>query len=334
MGAPRREENTPNAAQPALTTLTRMADQAILPGLIGFTRLGYRLGRPRRPVPSALYAGRTIVLTGATSGIGRAAARALFRNGAHLVVVGRDAAKLDGLRGELASIRETGTVDTQLADLSLMADVRQLAERLNRRWGRIDVLINNAGGLFNRYDQTPEGIERTMATDLVGPYLLTRLLLPAFKAAGAARIVNVASGGMYTQAMRAGMLAVDPTDYDGPTTYARAKRGLVMLATHWARELAPWGISVHAMHPGWVDTPGLKRSLPAFHRQLSPLLRSPEQGADTIVWLAAAPDAAQASGHFWLDRKIRATHVFPRTRSTPAQAAALVAALDRLCQTA
>jgi NAD(P)-dependent dehydrogenase (short-subunit alcohol dehydrogenase family) len=269
-----------------------------------------------------------MVLTGGTSGIGRAAARALLRNGAHLVVVGRDAAKLDHLRRELALQRAAGTIVTELADLSLMGDVRQLAERLNRRCGRIDVLINNAGGLFNQYGRTAEGVERTMATDLVSPYLLTRLLLPALKAAGSARIVNVASGGMYTQAMRADMLAVEPDEYDGPTAYARAKRGLVMLTGHWARELAPWGITVHAMHPGWVDTPGLERSLPAFHRQLSPWLRSPEQGADTIVWLAAAPDAARSSGHFWLDRKIRATHVFPHTRSTTAHVMALVRALD------
>lgn len=322
------------AQPPALTALTRMADQAIVPGLIGFTRIGHRMGRCRRPVASGLYTGRTILLTGGTSGIGRAAARAFLRKGAHLVVVGRDADKLNNLRGELASIRDAGTIDTQLADLSLMSDVRQLAERLNRRCGRIDVLINNAGGLFTNYGRTAEGIERTMATDLVSPYLLTRLLLPSLKAAGSARIVNVASGGMYTQAMRADMLDVGPIEYDGATTYARAKRGLVMLAGHWARELAPWGITVHAMHPGWVDTPGLARSLPAFHRQLAPLLRTPEQGADTIVWLAAAPDAARASGHFWLDRKIRATHVFPHTRGTAADAAALVKALDRMCQTA
>jgi len=315
---------------PCLTTMTRMADQAILPGMIGFTTLGYTLGKHRRCVASALYCGRTMVLTGGTSGIGKAAARELYRKGAHLVVVGRDAQKLDELRLELAHVRGGGTIETELADLSLMADVRKLATRLIRRHDRIDVLINNAGALFNHFRQTAEGIEMTMATDLVSPYLLTRLLLPSLKAANPARIINVASGGMYTQGIRADALNASGSSHHGPTAYARAKRGLVILTGLWANELADAGISVHAMHPGWVDTPGLAKSLPAFHRQLSPWLRTPAQGADTIVWLAAAPDAHHASGQFWLDRKIRATHVFRHTRSSSKDNLELVNVLDEV----
>ena len=315
---------------PTLTPMTRLADRAILPGLIGFTSLGYTLGKHRRPVASALYAGRTMVLTGGTSGIGRAVARELVRRGAKLVVVGRDAEKLNQLRKELAGLPAEGTIETEQADLSLLAEVRDLAARLLRRHDHIDVLINNAGALFNCYHRTREGIERTMATDLVSPYLLTRLLLPPLKASGDARIINVASGGMYTQGMRAEGLTPRPSDYDGPTAYAQAKRGLVILAETWARKWAASGISVHAMHPGWVDTPGLERSLPAFHRQLRPWLRTPAQGADTIVWLAAAPDAHRASGQFWLDRKIRTTHVFGHTRSSSKDNLELVKALDEV----
>lgn len=234
---------------PCLTIMTRMADQAILPGMIGFTTLGYTMGKHRRCVASALYTDRTMVLTGGTSGIGRAAARELYRKGAHLVVVGRDAKKLDELRLELAHVQGGGTVETELADLSLMADVRKLAARLIRRHDRIDVLINNAGALFNHFRQTAEGIEMTMATDLVSPYLLTRLLLPSLKAANPARIINVASGGMYTQGIRADALNASGSSHHGPTAYARAKRGLVMFTESGAKELAPWGISVHAMHP-------------------------------------------------------------------------------------
>jgi dehydrogenase/reductase SDR family protein 12 len=319
-----------SSTPPHLTTMTRLADQAILPGLIGFTRIGYTLGKHRRPVASALYSGRTMVLTGGTSGIGRAAARELYRKGTHLVVVGRDAEKLNELRRELYPVRGGGSIETELADLSLMADVRQLAARLIRRHDRIDVLINNAGALFNHYRQTAEGIEMTMATDLVSPYLLTRLLLPSLKAAKAARIINVASGGMYTQGIRADALDAGASSHHGPAAYARAKRGLVILTGWWANELAATGISVHAMHPGWVDTPGLEKSLPAFHRQLSPWLRTPAQGADTIVWLAAAPDAHRASGQFWLDRKIRATHVFRHTRSSSRDNRELIKVLDEL----
>lgn len=319
-----------SAIPPTLTPMTRMADRAIFPGLIGFTRLGYILGRHRRPVASALYAGRTMVLTGGTSGIGRAAARELVRRGANLVVVGRDGEKLKGLRDELGRLKNGGWIETERADLSRMVEVRRLADRLIGCHKRIDVLINNAGALFNDYGLTDEGIERTMATDLVSPYLLTVLLLPILKAAGSARVVNVASGGMYTQGMRASILDAEPVDYDGPTAYARAKRGLVMLTEAWAKRWADFGIGVHAMHPGWVDTPGLKASLPAFHRQVTPLLRTPEQGADTIVWLAASPDAQRASGRFWLDRKIRATHVFRHTADSGKDRYELIRALDAL----
>jgi len=281
-------------------------------------------------VASALYAGRTMVLTGGTSGIGRAAARELVRRGGNLVVVGRDGEKLNGLQEELRPLKTGGWIETEQADLSRLGEVRKLADRLMRRHDRIDVLINNAGALFNDYGLTGEGIERTMATDLASPYLLTVLLLPALKAAGSARVVNVASGGMYTQGMRAGMLEPEPVAYDGPTAYARAKRGLVMLTEAWASRWADFGIGVHAMHPGWVDTPGLKASLPAFHRQVTPWLRTPEQGADTIVWLAASPDAQRASGRFWLDRKIRASHVFRHTADSEKDRRQLIRALDAL----
>jgi len=315
---------------PRLTALTRMADQMLLPGALGFTRAGYRLAKNRRPVASGLYAGRTMVLTGGTSGIGRAAARELYDRGARLIVVGRSAEKLEDLRQELRESGGRGHIATELADLSLMADVRALAVRLKAHPGRIDVLINNAGALFNQRLETPEELEMTLATDLLSPYLLTRLLLPALGAAPGGRVINVASGGMYTQGIRVDDLQHRADPYDGPTAYARAKRALVILSELWSRRFASLGIGFHAMHPGWVDTPGLARALPAFHQQLSRWLRTPAEGADTIVWLAASPDAARASGRFWLDRKIRATHVFPGTRETAADRRALVKALDAL----
>jgi dehydrogenase/reductase SDR family protein 12 len=318
------------ATPPRLTVATRMADQAIFPGLLGFTRVGVRLARRRRPVASRLYAGRTMVLTGGTSGIGKAAARALFAKGVRLVVVGRSQDKLARLRREFQAVGGGQNLFTEIADLSLTGDIRALAERLNRRFARIDVLINNAGALFNRYQLTAEGHEKTLATDLLGPYLLTRMLLPSLAAAPAARVINVASGGMYTQGIDVSALQSDPETHDGPAAYARAKRGLVILTELWAREWAPVGIGVHAMHPGWVDTPGLEKALPAFHQQVSRWLRSPAEGADTIVWLAASPDAARSPGRFWLDRKIRSTHVLPGTRETAEDRLALVAALDEL----
>lgn len=322
------------AKPPRLTLMTRLADRSILVGMLGFTRAGFHLAKARLPAASGLYSGRTMVLTGGTAGIGRAAAADLYNRCAHLVVVGRSAQKLQALQKELMAMNGGGRIETETADMSLTADVRDLAVRLMRRHPKIDVLIHNAGALFNDYGKTAEGIERTLATDLLGPYLLTGLLRPALEAAGGARVILVASGGMYTQKIRVDDLQSAAGPYNGPVAYARAKRGLVILAGVWARQLARVGIGVHAMHPGWVDTPGLRRSLPGFQRFLAPVLRTPDQGADTIVWLAASADAGRTSGGFWLDRKLRATHVFPGTRETAGERRRLIAALDGLTRQA
>ena len=316
---------------PRLTLATRMVDQAILPGMIGFTRLGYRLGKNRWPLPHRALAGRTVVLTGGTSGIGRAAAFQLADLGARLVLVGRDREKTEGL-AHLLWDAEGRKAAVEIADLGHMAEVRALAGRIAERFPAVHVLINNAGALFNRREMTAEGLERTLATDLLGPFLLTRELLPVLGAAAPARIVMVSSGGMYTRGIDLENLDSGKGRFNGAEAYARAKRGLVMLTEYWAGELAPRGIRIHAMHPGWVDTPGLAASLAGFHQRMRPWLRTPAEGADTITWLAAAPEAGRTTGLFWRDRLPRATHVFPGTQAPPEAYGELVQRLTRLAQ--
>jgi len=202
-------------------------------------------------------------------------------------------------------------VAVQRADLLSLRQTRALAQRLRDSEPRIDVLVNNAGALFERRELTAEGLERSLAVNLLSPYVLTEALLPALPRGG--RIVNVSSGGMYLQALRPDDLGSARGRYSGTGAYARAKRGLVALSLDWAERLAPRGITVQAMHPGWVDTPGVTAALPRFHRAMRPWLRTPEQGADTIVWLAASPAAARDSGNFWLDRQPHLTDVLPGT---------------------
>ena len=315
---------------PRLTLATRMVDQAILPGLIGFTRLGYRLGKHRWPLPRKALRGRTVVLTGGTSGIGRAAAFQLVRLGADLVLVGRDREKTERVGRALQAAGGSGTVATEIADLSMMADIHTLARHIANRHPAVHVLINNAGALFNQRETTAEGIEKTLATDLLSPFLLTELLRPALTTGRPARIINVSSGGMYTRRIDLSNLDSRKGDYNGAEAYARAKRGMVMLTELWAEDLAASGISVHAMHPGWVDTPGLQQSLTAFHQQMRPWLRTPEEGADTITWLAAAAEAGRTSGLFWRDRLPRATHVFQGTRASFQEGRELLQQLERL----
>jgi len=317
---------------PRLTLPTRMTDQAILPGLIGFTRLGYRLGKRRWPLPRKALRGRTVVLTGGTSGIGRAAAFQLVQLGADLVLVGRNREKTEQVGRLLRAAGGSDNVAIEIADLSLMEDIRALAGRIASRHPVVHVLINNAGALFNHRETTVEGIEKTLATDLLGPFLLTDLLRPVLTAGRPARIVNVSSGGMYTRGIDLNNLDSAQGDYNGAEAYARAKRGLVMLTERWARDLAANGVSVHAMHPGWVDTPGLQQSLAAFHQQMRPWLRTPEEGADTITWLAAAGEAGRTSGLFWRDRLPRATHVFPGTRASAQDSRELLRQLEHLAR--
>ena len=142
-------------------------------------------------------------------------------------------------------------------------------------------------------------------------------------------MIVVASGGMYTEPLDVDALDPAPAAYDGTKAYARCKRAQVVLAEEWTRELLDTGITVNAMHPGWADTPGLRTALPGFTRVVGPLLRTPAEGADTIVWLAAAPDAAELSGLFFLDRRARAKHRLRRTRRP--DEAREAARLWRLC---
>ena len=142
--------------------------------------------------------------------------------------------------------------------------------------------------------------------------------MPLLEASAPARVINVSSGGMYTQKLAADDLQFERGTFDGTTAYARTKRAQVVLTELWAQRLQSAGVMVHSMHPGWADTPGLRASLPRFYRATQFLLRTPEQGADTIVWLGAAPEPAQRSGGFWHDRRERTTHMVPRTTESDA----------------
>jgi NAD(P)-dependent dehydrogenase (short-subunit alcohol dehydrogenase family) len=286
-----------------------MLDAFLDKSLIGYTALGYRW-RPHPPIDADLR-GRVALVTGATSGLGRATATALARLGATTVIVGRNPTKTAAVGSQIR--KETGNpaVREEIADLSLMSQIRALAGRLE---APIHLLVNNAGVLLPTREQTEEGLERTFATNLLGHFLLTNLL--ANKLEAPARIINVSSGGMYTQRIRLDDLQMQKTRYDGTVAYARTKRGQVILTELWAERFRDRGIVVHSMHPGWAATPGVSESLPRFYKVTRPLLRTAEQGADTIVWLCVSEEAGQTTGLFWHDRRPRPTHRLAATRET------------------
>jgi len=289
------------------------ADHLIVPGMILFSRLGYALGRRFWSEPKGVLYGKKIVLTGGTSGIGKAAAFKLAEKKAFLTIIARNRVKAEQIQQEIVEKTGNPHIDFLIADLSLMQDIRAVSERLKASKKCIDILINNAGALFNERKQTPEGLEQTFATDLLGVFLLTQYLEDALAASKSARIINVSSGGMYTQKIEVNDLENCRGRYNGAKAYARAKRGIVILTRIWAEQFKTHGIRVNAMHPGWVDTPGIERSMPEFHQRVKRILRTPEQGADTIVWLASSKRADQYTGLFWLDRRPHETVVFPGT---------------------
>ena len=307
--------------------IDRAMDTAVVPG---FSNIGYRIRkRSWQPIGESM-AGRTVLVTGATSGLGKAAAYELADLGADVILVGRNRDKTSAVQAEIASATGNERVRYELADLSLMTEVRALAGRLLTNEPQIHVLVNNAGTLFPERSTTTEGIESTLATNLLGHFLLTSLLIPRLIESAPARIVNVSSGGMYGQRISISNLQNDQGEYKGSAAYARTKRGQVILTEMWADHLAEHNVTVNAMHPGWADTPGVVESLPAFHKITGPVLRTPAEGADTIVWLAASEEPTGRTGLFWHDRRPRPTHKTKRTRERPAARTALWATLGEL----
>ena len=305
-----------------------LMDRLILPGAFSFTRFGYACRKRRLPPIETTLEDRTVVVTGATSGLGLSAACSLAALHARVVLVGRNPEKAEMARREVITASGNENVVVQLADLGLMKEVRALAARLLESEPAIHVLVNNAAILPGKRELTAEGLEQTFATDLLSPYLLTELLLPRLRASAPARIVNVLSGGMYLSGLEADDPEYETGKFDGNRAYARAKRALMVLTEQWAQELEGTGVVVNAMHPGWADTPGVVDSLPGFHSLMKPLLRSPEQGADTIVWLAAAAAAATPNGQFFLDREPHVTTVLPNTGGDARQRRTLRATLE------
>lgn len=295
-----------------------------VPVVTSFTRLGFDI-RSRTAHWTDVFSydltGRVVVITGATSGIGLDAAEQLARCKATVVLIGRDPTKTEGVRDQLVARTGNDNLDVVLADMADLDAVRAAAAEVQRRHSRLDTLIHNAGSLTATRRAAPSGIELTVAGQVVGPFLLTGLLLDRLRHGSPGRIITMSSGGMYTAPLDPDHLQMGQ-DYKGSQQYARAKRAQVTLNEMWAQRVPRNEVVFQAMHPGWVDTPGLREALPTFRKVVGPFLRSPQQGADTLVWLAADDsEPVASSGEFWLDRRPRPIHRLPSTRrsDTPAR---------------
>lgn len=295
--------------------LDRALDLAVVPG---YTKAGFAVRHRAWDEDLPQLVGRTVVITGATSGIGRAAAQRFAALGARVVLVARSAARGDLAVAEIRAATGNESVDVVIGDLASLDSIREAADTIVAQEAAIDLLVNNAGVLPPTRELSVDGHELTFATNVLGMVALTEGLLPRLVASAPARIVNVSSGGMYTAKLDVDDLQTEYRDYDGAAVYAQTKRAQVVLTELWAERLRGAGVVVHSMHPGWVATPGVESSLPRFNRVMGPLLRDPDQGADTIVWLGAADDALRSTGRFWHDRRVRPTHRVPLTREAEA----------------
>ncbi len=294
-----------------------------------FTRIGPAVRsrlfnwQPIRSVP-----GRRVIITGANSGLGFAGAHLLTKAGAAVTVVARNEQ-----RGTEAvdTLNQMAGADVRLeiCDLSSLDSVDEFAHRLLAAGDPIDTLVHNAGALHNPREESVDGIELTLATHVVGPFKLTEMLRPLLRQGNDPRIITMASGGLYGQGISLSDLQTT-RDYSGTKAYARAKRAQLLLSSMWDDILVPEGIESYVMHPGWANTAGVADALPGFGKLVGPLLRSPEEGADTLAWLATEPTAELGSSGFWLDRARRPEHRIPNTKSADQKTDALWQEISRM----
>ena len=248
---------------------------------------------------------RLILLTGASGGIGRAAVLELARQGARLLLVCRDAQRGEAVRREVATLAGTPP-ELFLAELSDQDSIRALARDLRARHGRLDVLVNNAGTWAARRREGPQGLELTWATNVLAYSLLTELLLPLV-AEARGRVLSVAS--RLAHGLQLDDVEFRRRRYNGIAAYAQSKQANRLWTWSLARRVEPLGVSAHALHPGGVST-GLFRKGGGLSGMLGAVYgwmfgRTPEQGADTLVWLSGAPEGGSTTGRFWVNRQER-----------------------------
>jgi NAD(P)-dependent dehydrogenase (short-subunit alcohol dehydrogenase family) len=251
--------------------------------------------------------GKICIVTGSTSGIGKATASRLVRAGATVVVVGRSPAKLEGTVEELRATAGGGPVDALTTDLASLAAVRRLADEVRSRYARLDVLVNNAFDFVPEREETVDGNERIFATNYLAPFLLTNLLLPLLRASAPARIVNVAAPQYGAR------IAFD--DLQGTRSFnphrqnLQAKLGLVLFTYELARRLEGTGVTANCLTPGLVNTRAGSGGYPGFtgvvYRLLKPVMKNAEQGSETPFYLASSPEVEGVSGRYFANGKER-----------------------------
>jgi retinol dehydrogenase 12 len=247
--------------------------------------------------------GKTVLVTGATNGIGRVAARTLAEQGARVIIIGRNPEKTSQVASEI------GAAGQIVADLSVMAEVRRAAKQFRDQEGQLDVLLNNAGAVFGQRQETPGGTEMTWALNHLNYFLLTQELLELLKSTPASRVVNVSSRAH----IPAKIHWDDPEfrrGYSGWQAYGQSKLANILFTRELSRRLAGTGVIANALHPGLVfsgfgqSSDGLSgRLISLFYRAARPFIKTDEQGAQTSIYLASSPEVAGVSGRYFANER-------------------------------
>jgi len=253
-----------------------------------------------------------VLITGATAGIGKAAAIALAAQGAHVIVHGRSAARAMAVQREIINAFPHAQVDTMIADLFLQSEIRRMASEILSKHQRLDVLINNAGCMMGiQREVTTEGYERMLALNLFAPFLITALLMPVLRNSTSARVVNVSSSSHRETARPDFDDLAGERNYAPLRTYGNTKLFLILVSQQLVRRLQAAGvhnITVNTVHPGavaseFLDGKDLGVFLNFAMKAFRFLFKTPEQGADTLVYLASSPAVKEVTGKYFVDRK-------------------------------
>jgi NAD(P)-dependent dehydrogenase (short-subunit alcohol dehydrogenase family) len=262
--------------------------------------------------------GKVVLITGGTSGIGRAAATALAAMGAEVAVTGRSRQRGEAAVEEIRDTSGNERVSLMLADLAVQTEVRGLAEEFRERYDRLDVLVNNAGIIQSKRTETPDGLELTLAVNHLAPFLLTNLLLDLLKESAPSRIITASS-----EARRGAQIDFEDLQserrYRAFKVYGMTKLANILFTYELAERLEGTGVVANCLHPGGVNTNfgANNRSFGTLlFRAFKPFMRTPEQGADTIVYLAISPEAGKMTGRYLTDRKVVASFNEPHDEAT------------------
>jgi NAD(P)-dependent dehydrogenase (short-subunit alcohol dehydrogenase family) len=259
------------------------------------------------PAHEVLMQGKVCLVTGATAGIGQVTATELCRLGAHVIIVGRSSERCAATQALIRTAAGADRVDSLVADLSSLSEVRRLAGLVRERYPRLDVLVNNAGAMFWKRSESTDGIEKTFALNHLSYFAFTNLLLPLLRNSAPTRIVNVAS-----DAHKGGVINFDDIQfkqkYSGWKAYQQSKLANVMFTYELARRIQGSGVTANALHPGFVRTNFLQvfNDAPAgwlIKSIANVIALSPEKGARTSIYLASSPEVEGVSGRYFVKEK-------------------------------